>query len=302
MRDRADNCVIICGIENVDPMGVHTGDSITVAPIQTLSDVEYQQMRNSSIACIRRVGVETGGSNVQFAVDPATGRQVVIEMNPRVSRSSALASKATGFPIAKIAARLAVGYTLDEIPNDITATADRSTPASFEPVLDYVVTKIPRWAFEKLPGTTGVLGTQMQSVGEVMAIGRTFPESLQKALRSLEQGRAGMNCDPAETHLETMSDDDLLAAAGVATPDRLFQVGELLRRGFGIDAVHAVTRIDPWFLDQISMIVEERHALARERVSTMTRKSLASRQATRIRRRAAGPPVGRRRSRRACRP
>ena len=167
MRDRADNCVIICGIENVDPMGVHTGDSITVAPIQTLSDVEYQQMRDASIACIRRVGVETGGSNVQFAVDPQTGRQVVIEMNPRVSRSSALASKATGFPIAKIAARLAVGYTLDEIPNDITATAERSTPASFEPVLDYVVTKIPRWAFEKLPGTTGILGTQMQSVGEV---------------------------------------------------------------------------------------------------------------------------------------
>ena len=177
MRDHADNCVIICGIENLDPMGVHTGDSITVAPIQTLTDVEYQQMRNSALACIRRVGVETGGSNVQFAVEPSTGRQVVIEMNPRVSRSSALASKATGFPIAKIAARLAVGYTLDEIPNDIT----RATPASFEPVIDYVVTKIPRWAFEKLPGTTGILGTQMQSVGEVMAIGRTFPESLPKA-------------------------------------------------------------------------------------------------------------------------
>ena len=202
MRDHADNCVIICGIENVDPMGVHTGDSITVAPIQTLSDVEYQQMRDASIACIRRVGVETGGSNVQFAVDPQTGRQVVIEMNPRVSRSSALASKATGFPIAKIAARLAVGYTLDEIPNDITATAERSTPAAFEPVIDYVVTKIPRWAFEKLPGTTGVLGTQMQSVGEVMAIGRTFPESLQKALRSLEQGRAGLNCDSSEAQFD----------------------------------------------------------------------------------------------------
>ncbi len=272
MRDRADNCVIICGIENVDPMGVHTGDSITVAPIQTLSDVEYQQMRDASIACIRRVGVETGGSNVQFAVDPATGRQVVIEMNPRVSRSSALASKATGFPIAKIAARLAVGYTLDEIPNDITATAERSTPASFEPVLDYVVTKIPRWAFEKLPGTTGVLGTQMQSVGEVMAIGRTFPESLQKALRSLEQGRAGMNCDPAETHLRTMSDDELLLAVGIATPDRLFQVGELLRRGFDVDAVHAATRIDPWFLDQISMIIEERHALVGRRPATMSRR------------------------------
>src|SRR6187431_1790779 len=218
MRDRADNCVIICGIENLDPMGVHTGDSITVAPIQTLSDVEYQQMRNASIACIRRVGVETGGSNVQFAVDPETGRQVVIEMNPRVSRSSALASKATGFPIAKIAAKLAVGYTLDEIPNDIT----RMTPASFEPTIDYVVTKIPRWAFEKLPGTSGILGTQMQSVGEVMSIGRTFPESLQKALRSLEQGRFGLGCDPAEAHIETMSDADLVVAAGIATPDRPF--------------------------------------------------------------------------------
>ncbi len=302
MRDRADNCVIICGIENVDPMGVHTGDSITVAPIQTLSDVEYQQMRNASIACIRRVGVETGGSNVQFAVDPETGRQVVIEMNPRVSRSSALASKATGFPIAKIAARLAVGYTLDEIPNDITATAERSTPASFEPVLDYVVTKIPRWAFEKLPGTTGVLGTQMQSVGEVMAIGRTFPESLQKALRSLEQGRAGMNCDPAEAHIETMSDEELVVAAGIATPDRLFQVGELLRRGFGIDAVHAATKIDPWFLDQISMIVEERHALAGEQPVDDDAQVVASCQAARVRRCPARLPVGRRRVRRAHRP
>ena len=197
MRDRADNCVIICSIENVDPMGVHTGDSITVAPAQTLTDVEYQRMRDEAFAVIRRVGVETGGSNVQFALDPVTGRQVVIEMNPRVSRSSALASKATGFPIAKIAARLAVGYTLDEIPNDIT----RATPASFEPVIDYVVTKIPRWAFEKLPGTSGILGTQMQSVGEAMAIGRTFPESLQKALRSLEQGRLGLNADPAEAEL-----------------------------------------------------------------------------------------------------
>ena len=212
MRDRADNCVIICSIENVDPMGVHTGDSITVSPQQTLTDVEYQQMRDSAIACIRRVGVETGGSNVQFAVEPSTGRQVIIEMNPRVSRSSALASKATGFPIAKIAAKLAVGYTLDEIPNDITKTATSSTPASFEPVIDYVVTKIPRWAFEKLPGTTGVLGTQMQSVGEVMAIGRTFPESLQKALRSLEQGRMGLNCDPAERQLSASDDAELHGA------------------------------------------------------------------------------------------
>ena len=227
MRDRADNCVIICSIENVDPMGVHTGDSITVAPAQTLTDVEYQAMRDAAFACIRRVGVETGGSNVQFALDPVTGRQVVIEMNPRVSRSSALASKATGFPIAKIAARLAVGYTLDEIPNDVT----RATPASFEPVIDYVVTKVPRWAFEKLPGTNGVLGTQMQSVGEAMAIGRTFPESLQKALRSLEQGRLGLNCDPAEDELAARGDDELLAAIAVPTPDRIFQIGELLRRG-----------------------------------------------------------------------
>ncbi|HVN50516.1 MAG TPA: carbamoyl-phosphate synthase large subunit, partial [Acidimicrobiales bacterium] len=184
MRDRADNCVVVCSIENLDPMGVHTGDSITVAPAQTLSDVEYQRMRDAAFACIRRVGVETGGSNVQFALNPANGDMVIIEMNPRVSRSSALASKATGFPIAKIAARLAVGYTLDEIDNDITG----KTPASFEPVIDYVVTKIPRWAFEKFPGIPAVLGTQMQSVGEAMAIGRTFPESLQKGMRSLEQG------------------------------------------------------------------------------------------------------------------
>ena len=266
MRDRADNCVIICSIENFDPMGVHTGDSITVAPAQTLSDVEYQQMRNAAFACIRRVGVETGGSNVQFAVNPATGEQVVIEMNPRVSRSSALASKATGFPIAKIAAKLAVGYTLDEIPNDIT----KMTPASFEPTIDYVVTKVPRWAFEKLPGTSGVLGTQMQSVGEVMAIGRTFPESLQKALRSLEQGRAGLNCDPTEKLFDASSDADLLAAVGVPTPDRIFQIGELLRRGVSIDDVHAACRVDPWFLDQMLMIIEERHALAAESASGLS--------------------------------
>ena len=266
MRDRADNCVIICSIENFDPMGVHTGDSITVAPAQTLSDVEYQRMRDAAFACIRRVGVETGGSNVQFAVNPLTGDQVVIEMNPRVSRSSALASKATGFPIAKIAAKLAVGYTLDEIPNDIT----RATPASFEPTIDYVVTKIPRWAFEKLPGTSGVLGTQMQSVGEVMSIGRTFPESLQKALRSLEQGRAGLGCDPAEAQLSSRSDDDLLAAVAIATPDRIFIIGELLRRGVSIDRVHDACRVDPWFLDQMSMIVEERHALSSQSTSSMT--------------------------------
>jgi carbamoyl-phosphate synthase large subunit len=260
MRDRADNCVIICSIENVDPMGVHTGDSITVAPAQTLSDVEYQQMRDAAFACIRRVGVETGGSNVQFAVNPENGEQVVIEMNPRVSRSSALASKATGFPIAKIAAKLAVGYTLDEIANDITSTDERSTPASFEPSIDYVVTKIPRWAFEKLPGTSGVLGTQMQSVGEAMSIGRTFTESLQKGLRSLEQGRYGLGCDPAEAQLESRSDDDLLIAVGIPTPDRLFQVGELLRRGVSIDRVYAACKIDHWFLDQMQQIMEERVA------------------------------------------
>jgi carbamoyl-phosphate synthase large subunit len=257
MRDRADNCVIVCSIENLDPMGVHTGDSITVAPAQTLSDVEYQAMRDAAFACIRRVGVETGGSNVQFAVEPETGHLVVIEMNPRVSRSSALASKATGFPIAKIAARLAVGYTLDEIPNDITA----KTPASFEPTIDYVVTKLPRWAFEKFPGQPAVLGTQMQSVGEAMAIGRTFPESLQKGLRSLEQGRAGLNADPAEVELDALSDEDLLAAASVGTPDRCLQLEALLRRGMTVDQVHEATKVDPWFLDQMLRIVEERAAL-----------------------------------------
>ena len=257
MRDRADNCVIICSIENVDPMGVHTGDSITVAPAQTLSDVEYQQMRDAAFACIRRVGVETGGSNVQFAVNPETGEQVVIEMNPRVSRSSALASKATGFPIAKIAAKLAVGYTLDEISNDIT----KATPASFEPSIDYVVTKIPRWAFEKLPGSSGILGTQMQSVGEVMAIGRTFTESLQKGLRSLEQGRLGLGCDPAEAELAELTDKELLAMIAIPTPDRIFQIGELLRRGVAIDTIYDACRIDAWFLDQMLQIVEERDAL-----------------------------------------
>ncbi|MFM8311885.1 MAG: carbamoyl-phosphate synthase large subunit, partial [Ilumatobacteraceae bacterium] len=269
MRDRNDNCVIVCSIENVDPMGVHTGDSITVAPAQTLSDVEYQEMRNAAFACIRRVGVETGGSNVQFAVNPATGEQVVIEMNPRVSRSSALASKATGFPIAKIAAKLAVGYTLDEIPNDIT----KKTPASFEPTIDYVVTKVPRWAFEKLPGTSGILGTQMQSVGEVMAIGRTFPESLQKALRSLEQGRAGFNCDPAEVHLAARTTDDLLAAVSVPTPDRIFIIGELLRRSVSIDDIHTACRVDPWFLDQMAMIVEERQHLEGTRLEALSDRS-----------------------------
>ncbi len=257
MRDRADNCVVVCSIENVDPMGVHTGDSITVAPAQTLTDVEYQAMRDDAFACLRRVGVETGGSNVQFAVDPATGRRLIIEMNPRVSRSSALASKATGFPIAKIAARLAVGYTLDEVRNDIT----RATPASFEPTIDYVVTKIPRWAFEKLPGADATLGTRMQSVGEVMAIGRTFCESLQKAVRSLEQGRAGLNADPHERALDELSDDELLERLAVATPERIFEVESALRRGLGVEAVAAASGIDPWFLAQIARLAEARRAL-----------------------------------------
>ena len=252
MRDHADNCVVICSIENFDPMGVHTGDSITVAPAQTLSDVEYQRMRDAAFACIRRIGVDTGGSNIQFAVNPRDGEMVVIEMNPRVSRSSALASKATGFPIAKIAARLAVGYRLDEIINDITG----STPASFEPTIDYVVTKVPRWAFEKLPGTPGVLGTRMQSVGEAMAIGRTFPESLQKALRSLEHGRWGLNCDPAEQELDGLGDDELVRRAAIATPDRPFQLEAALRRGISVERLTEATWVDPWFLDQLLQITE----------------------------------------------
>ena len=256
MRDRNDNCVIVCSIENFDPMGVHTGDSITVAPAQTLSDVEYQEMRDDAFAVLRRVGVETGGSNVQFAVNPENGERLVIEMNPRVSRSSALASKATGFPIAKIAARLAVGYTLDEIPNDIT----RATPASFEPVIDYVVTKIPRWAFEKLPGSEPILGTRMQSVGEVMAIGRTFAESLQKALRSLEQSWAGFGGDhPFAEAGNAMTDElasSLLVRAGIGAPDRLFILHALLRGGVSAQRVIDATRIDPWFVDRLAAIVE----------------------------------------------
>ncbi|MGH9074504.1 MAG: carbamoyl-phosphate synthase large subunit, partial [Acidimicrobiales bacterium] len=257
MRDRADNAVVVCSIENLDPMGVHTGDSITVAPAQTLSDVEYQRMRDAAFACIRRIGVETGGSNIQFAIEPATGVMVVIEMNPRVSRSSALASKATGFPIAKIAARLAVGYTLDEIRNDIT----RATPACFEPSIDYVVTKVPRWAFEKFPGTPGVLGTSMQSVGEAMAIGRTFPESLQKALRSLEHGRAGLNADPAEVALDSLGETELVRRASVPTPDRPFHLEAALRRGVSPERLAGATGVDPWFLDQIGLIVDGRASI-----------------------------------------
>jgi carbamoyl-phosphate synthase large subunit len=257
MRDVADNCVVICGIENFDPMGVHTGDSITVAPIQTLSDVEYQAMRDDAFAVLRRVGVETGGSNVQFAVNPATGERLVIEMNPRVSRSSALASKATGFPIAKIAAKLAVGYTLNEIENDIT----KLTPASFEPVIDYVVTKIPRWAFEKLPGATPELGTRMQSVGEVMAIGRTFGESLQKAIRSLEQGRMGFALG-TDNEFAELDDETLWHRCVVATPERLFALHEVLWRGASLDEVVARTRIDPWFIEQLMRIITLERELA----------------------------------------
>jgi carbamoyl-phosphate synthase large subunit len=245
MRDLADNVVVICSIENVDPMGVHTGDSVTVAPAQTLTDKEYQRMRDAALAIIREVGVETGGSNIQFAVHPKDGRLVVIEMNPRVSRSSALASKATGFPIAKIAAKLAVGYTLDEIRNDIT----RETPACFEPVLDYCVVKMPRWAFEKFPEADPTLTTQMKSVGEVMAIGRTFKEALQKAIRSLEQDRWGLTLD------RPVADEELRRLLRVPTPERLFAIGEAYRAGLGTAEIHALTQIDPWFLDNLRELV-----------------------------------------------
>ena len=245
MRDRADNFVVICSIENFDPMGIHTGDSVTVAPAQTLTDREYQVMRNAARAIIREVGVETGGSNIQFAVDPKTGRMTVIEMNPRVSRSSALASKATGFPIAKIAALLAIGYHLDEIQNDIT----RVTPASFEPVIDYVVVKIPRWAFEKFKDASPALGTQMKSVGEVMAIGRTFKEALQKGLRGLETGVSGF----ARTDLDdTRIREKLLHP----DPDRIFYVKRALDLGWAHDEIFRMTGIDPWFLDQLQQIVD----------------------------------------------
>jgi len=246
IRDRADNCIIVCSIENVDPMGVHTGDSVTVAPALTLTDKEYQIMRDASIAVLREIGVETGGSNVQFAVDPATGRLVVIEMNPRVSRSSALASKATGFPIAKVAAKLAVGYTLDEVQNDITG----NTPASFEPTIDYVVTKMPRFTFEKFPGTEPLLTTAMKSVGEAMSMGRSFAESLQKALRSMETGLTGL--DPIEIADDR---DSILAALAQPTPDRLLVIAQALRSGLSVDEVHAACQYDPWFLREIERII-----------------------------------------------
>ncbi|UVO53208.1 carbamoyl-phosphate synthase large subunit [Sphingomonas sp. SUN039] len=248
VRDKNDNAIIICSIENIDPMGVHTGDSITVAPALTLTDKEYQIMRNASIACLREIGVETGGSNVQFAVNPADGRLIVIEMNPRVSRSSALASKATGFPIAKVAALLAVGYTLDEIMNDITG----ATPASFEPTIDYVVTKIPRFAFEKFKGAEPLLSTAMKSVGEVMAIGRNIHESMQKALRGLETGLSGFNQVDA---LVGAPRDEIIAALSRATPDRLLVAAQALREGLSVADIHAVSKFDPWFLDRLAEIV-----------------------------------------------
>jgi carbamoyl-phosphate synthase large subunit len=259
VRDKRDNCIIVCSIENIDPMGVHTGDSITIAPALTLTDKEYQIMRDAAIAVLREIGVETGGSNVQFAVNPADGRLVIIEMNPRVSRSSALASKATGFPIAKVAARLAVGYTLDEIANDITGGA---TPASFEPTIDYVVTKIPRFAFEKFPGAEPVLTTSMKSVGEAMAIGRTFQESLQKALRSLENGFTGLD----EIAIEGLGQGDdknaVRAALGTPTPERLLKVAQAMRLGFSDQDIHASCKIDPWYLAQIRELVETEAEIA----------------------------------------
>ncbi|MEO1095373.1 MAG: carbamoyl-phosphate synthase large subunit [Cyanobacteria bacterium J06638_28] len=263
MRDLADNVVIICSIENVDPMGVHTGDSITVAPSQTLTDKEYQRLRDASIRIIREIGVETGGSNIQFAVNPIDGTVIVIEMNPRVSRSSALASKATGFPIAKFAAKLAIGYTLDEISNDIT----KKTPASFEPTIDYVVTKVPRFAFEKFPGTEPILTTQMKSVGEAMAIGRTFQESFQKALRSLETGRAGWGCDRKES-LPNLS--NVRAKLRTPSPERIFAVHHAMQLGIDLQEIYELTAIDPWFLHKFAALLETEKWLKRTPLQSLT--------------------------------
>src|SRR5579871_1728524 len=263
MRDLADNAIIVCSIENFDPMGVHTGDSITFAPAQTLTDREYQMMRDASLACLREIGVDTGGSNVQFAIDPQTGRMVIVEMNPRVSRSSALASKATGFPIAKIAAKLAVGYRLDEIKNDIT----KITPACFEPTLDYVVVKIPRWQFEKFPGAAPVLGTQMKSVGEVMAIGRTFKQALAKGIRSLETGRA----EKSETFDPALIRQRLITP----NPDRLNYVRFAFEQGWSVEQVHEITQIDPWFLRQLREAVDLENHLAAETLETVSRETFA---------------------------
>ena len=262
MRDQADNAIIVCSIENFDPMGVHTGDSITVAPAQTLTDREYQMMRDAALACLREIGVDTGGSNVQFAIDPKTGRMVIVEMNPRVSRSSALASKATGFPIAKIAAKLAVGYRLDEIKNDIT----RLTPACFEPTIDYVVVKIPRWQFEKFPGAEPVLGTQMKSVGEVMAIGRTFKQALGKGMRSLETGKA----DGTTVYHEHLIEARLITP----NPDRLRYIRFAFDRGYTEGQVHELTSIDPWFLRQVREMVDLEKELANGSFADTTREQL----------------------------
>ncbi|MEG8119926.1 carbamoyl-phosphate synthase large subunit, partial [Xanthomonas hortorum] len=265
VRDTADNCIIVCAIENLDPMGVHTGDSITVAPAQTLTDKEYQRLRDASIAVLRKIGVDTGGSNVQFGISPTNGRVVVIEMNPRVSRSSALASKATGFPIAKVAAKLAVGYTLDELKNEITGGL---TPASFEPSIDYVVTKIPRFAFEKFPQADARLTTQMKSVGEVMAMGRTFQESLQKALRGLETGKIGL--DP--TGLDLSSEDDIAALKRelkAPGPERLFYVADAFRAGMSVSDIYALSFIDPWFLDQIEELISHEQQLADDGMASL---------------------------------
>uniref|UniRef100_UPI00262BE5DA carbamoyl-phosphate synthase large subunit n=1 Tax=uncultured Halomonas sp. TaxID=173971 RepID=UPI00262BE5DA len=269
VRDRNDNCIIVCSIENFDPMGVHTGDSITVAPAQTLTDKEYQIMRDASLAVLREIGVETGGSNVQFGVDPDTGRMVVIEMNPRVSRSSALASKATGFPIAKIAAKLAVGYTLDELSNDITGGR---TPASFEPAIDYVVTKIPRFTFEKFPQANDRLTTQMKSVGEVMAIGRTFQESLQKALRGLETGNDGL--DPKVTEFTDEAMAHIKAELQAAGADRIFYVADAMRAGMSRDEIFALTKIDPWFLVQLEDLVATEAEVSRRSLSELDAREL----------------------------
>ncbi len=267
MRDLADNVVIICSIENIDPMGIHTGDSITVAPAQTLTDKEYQRLRDASIAIIREIGVETGGSNIQFAINPVNGDLIVIEMNPRVSRSSALASKATGFAIAKFAAKLAVGYTLDEIPNDIT----RKTPASFEPTIDYVVTKIPRFAFEKFSGSEPTLTTQMKSVGEAMAIGRTFNESFQKAMRSMETGRSGWGCDRQEM---LPSLEQIRAGLRTPNPDRIFTVRHAMLMGMTVEEIYELTAIDPWFLDKFQELLETEKFLKRSQLQDLTKEQL----------------------------
>jgi carbamoyl-phosphate synthase large subunit len=264
VRDKADNCIIVCAIENLDPMGVHTGDSITVAPAQTLTDKEYQIMRNASLAILREVGVETGGSNVQFSINPDDGRMIVIEMNPRVSRSSALASKATGFPIAKVAAKLAVGFTLDELKNDITGG---QTPASFEPSIDYVVTKIPRFAFEKFPQADSRLTTQMKSVGEVMAIGRTFQESFQKALRGLEVGVDGL--DEVSTDVDRITKE-----MGEPGPERIWYVADAFRTGMTIEQVFNISKIDPWFLAQIKDIIDRENALKGKHIADLNKEAL----------------------------